>query len=194
MNIGIDIDGCLMDDDTYRLDTMSKYCFENNLNDIDYPYNYERKCNFPSVEVKEDYRSQYYFEYVKNAPARVYAKEVIKLLRDRGHKIIIITGRYKTTEDSKMGKQMRNDTVNWLNKNEIYFDEICYAKMPKTKEVQENNIDIMIDDSPEIIGELVKYTKVLCFDNRYNRDINYVNMTRVFSWYDIYSKISKGNF
>lgn len=33
--------GCLMDDDTYRLNTMSKYCFENNLNDIDYPYNYE---------------------------------------------------------------------------------------------------------------------------------------------------------
>lgn len=124
----------------------------------------------------------------------MYAKEVIMRLHSDGHKIIIITGRYKTTEDSKMGKQMRNDTVELLNKNEIYFDEICYAKMPKTKEVQENNIDIMIDDSPEIIGELVKHTKVLCFDNRYNRDINYVNMTRVFSWYDIYSKISKGKF
>lgn len=29
MIIGIDIDGVLIDDDTYRLDTISKYCYEN---------------------------------------------------------------------------------------------------------------------------------------------------------------------
>ena len=44
MNIGIDIDGVLVDDDTYRLDTMAKFCFENNLSNIDYPYKYESKC------------------------------------------------------------------------------------------------------------------------------------------------------
>ena len=44
MNIGIDIDGVLIDDDTYRLDTITKYCYENNLPDLDKPYNYESKC------------------------------------------------------------------------------------------------------------------------------------------------------
>lgn len=188
MNIGIDIDGVLADDDTYRLDTMSKYCYENNIPDLDYPYKYENKCNW-SEEVLDDYRNKYYFEYIKNVPARRYASEVIKKLHDEGNKIIIITGRYKTQENSEIGKQMRNDTFNWLNKNKIVFDEICYVHSPKVKEIQEKNIDIMIDDSPEVLPEVVKYTKVLCFDNRYNVNLQYDNMIRVFSWYDIYRKI-----
>lgn len=190
MNIGIDIDGVLVDDDTYRLDTITKYCYENNLPDLDNPYKYESKCDW-SNEIKEDYRQRYYFEYVKNMPARAFASEVIKKLHDEGNKIIIITGRYKTQENSSIGEQMRKDTVQWLNKNNIIYDEICYAHCPKTKEIEEKNIDIMIDDSPEILSEIVKITKVLCFDNRYNRDLIYNNMTRVFSWYDIYRKINQ---
>lgn len=61
MNIGIHIDGVLMDDDTYRLDTITKYCYENNLPDLDNPYKYEIKCNW-SNEIKEDYRQKYYFK------------------------------------------------------------------------------------------------------------------------------------
>lgn len=190
MNIGIDMDGVLIDDDAYRLDTMAKYCYENNLPSIDYPYKYENKCDW-SVDIIEDYRKKYFFEYIKNAQARSYAAEVIKKLHDDGNKIIIITGRYKTKEDSNIGQQMREDTENWLNKNGIVYDEICYAKCPKTKEVLENNIDVMIDDSPEVIAEIVKITKVLCYDNRYNRDLQYNNMIRVFSWYDIYGKIQQ---
>lgn len=189
MNIGIDIDGVLMDDDTYRLDTMTKYCYENNLGTLDNPYKYESKCNW-SEEIKEDYRQKYFFEYIKDMPARMFASEVIQKLHDEGNKIIIITGRYKTQEDSKIGEQMRNYTVNWLNKNKIFYDEICYAHCPKTKEIQEKNIDIMIDDSPEILKEIVKYTQVLCFDNRYNTNLQYDNMIRVFSWYDVYRAIN----
>lgn len=190
MNIGIDIDGVLMDDDTYRLDTMAKHCYDNNLSGIDYPYNYEHKCNW-SKNIKEDYRKKYYFEYVKNAPVRMYAAEVIKKLHEENNRIIIITGRYKTQEDSSIGQQMREDTINWLNKNNIYYDEICFAHCPKTNEILAHNIDIMIDDSPEILPEIVKVTKVLCYDNRYNRELQYENMTRVFSWYDIYMRIKQ---
>ncbi len=190
MNIGIDIDGVLLDDDTYRLDTMTKYCYENNLPDLDYPYEYESKCNW-TKEIKEDYRQKYYFNYVQNMPAKYYASEVIKKLHDDGHKIIIITGRYKTQEDSSLGEQMRKYTIDWLNKNNIIYDEICFVHCPKTKEIKEKNIDIMIDDSPEILPEIVKVTKALCFDNRYNRDLTLNNMTRVFSWYDIYRKIKQ---
>ena len=35
MKIGIDIDGVLMDDDTYRLDTITKYCYENTDNKVE---------------------------------------------------------------------------------------------------------------------------------------------------------------
>ena len=190
MNIGIDIDGVLMDDDTYRLDTMTKYCYENNIGNLDNPYKYESKCIW-NEEIKEDYRQKYYFEYVKNIPAKMYAAEVIEKLHNEGNKIIIITGRYKTQEDSEIGQKMRNYTVNWLKNNNIIYDEICYAHCPKIEEVKENNIDVMIDDNPEVVKEIVKYTKVLCFDNRYNTKVQYDNMTRVFSWYDIYMKINE---
>lgn len=190
MNIGIDIDGVLMDDDTYRIDTMTKYCYENNLGNLDNPYKYESKCNW-SEEIKEDYRQKYYFEYVKNMPAKKFAAEIIEKLHNEGNKIVIITGRYKTQEDSKIGQRMRDYTVQWLKNNNIIYDEICYAHCPKTKEIQEKYIDLMIDDSPEILKEIIKYTKVLCFDNRYNMNLQYDNMIRVYSWYDIYIKIKE---
>ena len=174
MIIGIDIDGVLIDDDTYRLDNMAKYCYENELPNI-----------------YEDYRKKYFFNYIKTAPVRAYASEIIKKLHDEGHKIIIITGRYKTQEDSELGNQMRQDTVNWLNSNNIIYDKICYAHFPKNKEVIENNIDIMIDDAPGVISEIAKFATAFCFDNRYNRDLNVKNMVRVFSWYDIYRKIKE---
>ena len=106
MIIGIDIDGVLIDDDTYRLDNMAKYCYENELPNIDNPYSYEKKCNWTS-DIYEDYRKKYFFNYIKTAPVRAYASEIIKKLHDEGHKIIIITGRYKTQEDSELGNQMR---------------------------------------------------------------------------------------
>ncbi len=190
MNIGIDIDGVLVDDDTYRLDTMTKYCFENNLPNIDYPYKYESKCDW-THDITEDYRQKYYFDYLQNMPAKSYAAEVIEKLHDDGNKIIIITGRYKTQEDSSLGEQMRKYTTNWLNKNHIVYDEVCFAHCPKIKEIKEKSIDIMIDDSPEILPEIVKVTKALCFDNRYNIDLTLNNMIRVFSWYDIYRKIKQ---
>ena len=190
MIIGIDIDGVLIDDDTYRLDCMEKYCYENGLPTLNNPYAYENKANW-SEDIIEDYRKKYFFNYIKDAPVKKFASEIIDKLRDDGNKIVIVTGRYKTTENSDIGEQMRNDTVNWLKKNNINYDEICYARSPKAKEVKENNIDVMIDDSPEVLKELVKVTKVLCFDNRYNKDLDYNNMTRVFSWYDIYRKIKE---
>ena len=61
MIIGIDIDGVLIDDDTYRLDYMTKYCYENHLPDLDNPYAYEQKCNWDE-EILEDYRNKYFFD------------------------------------------------------------------------------------------------------------------------------------
>lgn len=55
----------------------------------------------------------------------------------------------------------------------------------------ENKIDIMIEDSPTTVNELVKIVKVLYYDTRYNRNIENENIIRVYSWYDIYMKINE---
>ena len=189
MNIGIDIDGVLINDDDYILDFTSKYCYEHNLKGFDNANLYEyRKLNWDKNTIN-DYRKEYFLNYVKNEPARKFASEVIKKLRDDGNKIFIISARYKTAENGKINNEdIKQCTLEWLRKNHIEYYKIIFTKPPKVNEVLENKIDILIEDSPTTINELVK---VLYYDTRYNRDIENENITRVYSWYDIYMKINE---
>ncbi len=190
MNIGIDIDGVLTNDDDYILDFTSKYCYENNLNGFDNANLYEyRKLNWDKKTINS-YREEYFLNYVKNEPTRKFASEVIQKLRADGNKIFIISARHKTAENGTInGESVKECTLDWLLQNNIEYDKIIFTKPPKIKEILENKIDVMIEDSPTTIDELVKVVKVLYYDTRYNRDINHDNITRVYSWYDIYMKI-----
>ena len=188
MNIGIDIDGVLTNDDDYTMDTTSKYVFEHNLEGFEDPYRYEyRKFNW-TKEILDDYRKQYFWNYIENEPARKYASEVIRKLKEEGNHIYIITSRHNTMKDTEEGEKTRKITKEWLKENNILYDEL-YFSPDKTKEIDSLKIDIMIEDSPETIPTFVKHTHVFCYDCRYNRDMKLDNMTRVFSWYDIYMKI-----
>ena len=78
-----------------------------------------------------------------------------------------------------------------IYKENIVYDKLLFAKVPKIKEINENKIDIMFEDSPSTIEAINKIVKVLCYDNRYNRDLKLDNVTRVYSWYDIYNKMNR---
>ena len=192
MNIGIDIDGVLTNDDDYILDFTSKYCYEHDLKGFDNANLYEyRKLNWDENTIN-NYRKEFFLNYIKNEPARKFASEVIKKLRDEGNKIFIISARYKTAENGKINNEnIRECTLDWLIKNNIEYDKIIFTKPPKVNEILENKIDIMIEDSPTTINELVKVVKVLYYDTRYNRSIEHEHITRVYSWYDIYMKINE---
>ena len=190
MNIGIDIDGVLTNDDEYILDFASKYCYENNLQGFENANLYEyRKLNWDESTIN-NYRNEYFLNYVKNEPARKFASEVIKKLRNDENKIFIISARHKTAENGMIGNDnIKESTLDWLRRNKIEYDKIIFTKPPKVNEILENKIDIMIEDSPTTINELVKVVKVLYYDTRYNRNIKHENIIRVYSWYDIYMKI-----
>lgn len=193
MRIGIDIDGVLTNDDDYILDHVSKYAYENNIDGIINGYGYEyEKLNWDEDTILK-YREKYFYEYVDNEPARRYSGEVINKLRKDGHEIFIITGRYKSFEDSNEGKIMREKIRKFLKNNNIPYDKLIFAEVPKIKELKENKIDIMIEDSPTTIPLINDIVHVFCYDVRYNKDVNVDNMTRVFSWYDIYMKIKNMN-
>lgn len=192
MIIGIDIDGVIMDDDTYRLAHMSKFCYEHNLPPLEYPYGYENKGNW-DMKTKQLYRDEYFLDYVKNGPAHMFAAEITKKLHNEGHTLVIITSRHKTNQNTPEGEQMRKDTIDWLQRHQIVYDKICFAIWPKIDDIVENKVDIMIEDCVEAICAQSPYTKHLCYDTRYNRDFKHKNMTRVFSWYDIYRNIQEMN-
>ncbi len=189
MRIGIDIDGVLTNDDDYILDCTSKYCYEKGLNSFVNPYAYEyNKFNWDSKMI-DDYRQKYFDEYVDNEPIRKFSNEVIRKLKSDGHEIFIITGRYLSHDDNLEGENMRKRIKIWLDKNGIIYDKLIFAEAPKIPEIKENHIDIMIEDSPTTIPLIKDIVKVFCYDTRYNRNLSYDNVTRVFSWYDIYTKI-----
>lgn len=189
MKIGIDIDGVLTNDDEYILSYTSKYCYENNIEGFVNPYSYEYNKLGWSKEIINDFRNEYFDEYVDNEPPRKFASEVIKKLKEDGNQIFIITARHKVNDNSEAGDDMRNRIKKWLDKNEILYDKLIFAKVPKIKEIKENEIDIMIEDSPSTISDIKDIVKVFCFDNRYNQNLKFDNITRVFSWYDIYRKV-----
>ena len=190
MNIGVDIDGVLTNDDDYIMDTATKYIFEHKLESFEDPYRYEyRKFNW-TREILDDYRKEYFWDYIENEPARKYASEIIKKLKEEGNHIYIITSRHNTTKNTEEGEKTRTIVRKWLKDNDILYDEL-YFSPDKTREIDALKIDIMIEDSPDTIPTFVKHTHVFCYDCRYNQNLNLENMTRVFRWYDIYRKIQR---
>lgn len=191
MRIGIDIDGVLTNDDDFIIACTSKFCYENNLDFFKNPYAYEYEKFDWDEDTINNYRNLYFDDYVDNEPVRKFASEVIKKLKDEGHKIYIITARHKSHDDTPDGENMRQRIKKWLDMNEILYDKLIYARAPKTNELVENKIDLMIEDSPNMIPVMKDVVDVFCYDTRYNQEIKYDNVTRVYSWYDIYKKINE---
>ena len=195
MNIGIDFDGVLTNDEEYIMATLYKYCVEHNLEMPTDNLGYEfRKKECWSMEDVEKYREEYFDFYAENYPPRLFAKEVIDKLRQLGHKVILITGRNNTYLDTPKGELRRGQIYQWLENNDIVLDKVVFAISPKIEALKENEIDVMIEDSPLSIPKINNIVKVLCFDDRYNQHINLENVTRVYCWYDIYDKIANNKF
>lgn len=59
------------------------------------------------------------------------ASDFIKRLRQSGHYVIIQTARNMATCESNLGKVMKNvgkTTLEWLEQNEVEYDEIYFGK------------------------------------------------------------------
>ncbi len=195
MRIGIDIDGVLTDLDSFQFDFFSKFCVENKI-----PYNiktskYDISKSFGLGDAEENKFWDIYLDYyAKQERARRFASEVIKKLKEEGHEVYIITARWLTNRDDALGENMRNTVKKWLDENDIVYDKLIFSKAKKEKkidEIRENNIDVMIEDSPSNINELSKIIPVVCFDASYNKKCKGENIHRCFSWYDVYNKINQ---
>ena len=57
----------------------------------------------------------------------------------------------------------------------------------------ENNVDIMIEDTPSNIQNISTKIKVIKFDCQYNKQILGANVVTAYSWYHIYDIIEKVN-
>ena len=196
MNIGIDIDGVLQNVYKFSTEEGSKYCEQNNKRSLINPYNNETPEMFGwDEETDTDFWVKNIFEYAKFGEAITKASENLRKLKNDGHKLCIITARWLASGEKNslfngnVGEKMRNTVKQWLAKNNIIYDNIIFSEEDKSSHIIENNIDIMIEDSPNNLEQLSRITKMICVDWPYNRDIKGENIYRCYNWDEIYEKI-----
>ena len=191
MKIGIDIDGVLVDIARFTIDYGTKFRYDNDIctSVIDNEYD-EGKALGLTPEQTEQFWNQYLGFYATKYPARNFASEVIQKLK-QSHEIYIITARNEEGLPPETYGQMQGMVKEWLIDNKIEYDKLIFTTGSKLPYCLENEIDVMIEDSPNNILDISSKVPVLCFDNPYNKKIEGNNITRVYSWYDILSKIEQ---
>lgn len=194
MRIGVDIDGVLNDIGQWHYSCGFKFCMDNNINRGFNPYEYFMEKQFFLTD-KENYKfwREYIFDLMVSIPTRPYAAKIINLLREKGHEIIILSARDNRYLTNQYANTMNFYIEQWLIKNNIEYDEILTGPGNKKDKCLENKIDIMIEDKKENVLEISRHIPVLCFDAPYNKDITNQNITRVFSWYQIYKYFQDNN-
>ncbi len=193
MNIGIDIDGVLTNIAEFALEKGLEFCKETGKGKLIKMSSYDTKEAFGwDQETDDAFWKKYLFLYAEENPVIDKAPENIKKLKEDGHKLYIITARGLAGPDVKnieIRDKMRNTVKNWLDKNDIVYDDLIFTTEDKSQAIRDKKIDIMIDDSPYNLRDLSKITKMICYDWPYNRDVNNENIYRCYNWDEIYKYI-----
>lgn len=175
MNIAIDIDDTLTESFDYFLPFVAEYFGVDAgvLRDKNISYS-----NLPEEWKKDEinFCKTYFDHVVADTPFKPDAAWGIAKLRERGHKIIIITGRtdafytdpYKTTAE-----ELRNGGI-------IYDKLIC--TLAKAGSCTEENISLLIDDLPTNCTSVVnRGIPAIVFTSKANRNEN-TELLRVANW------------
>ena len=189
MRIGIDIDNVISNFNEEVLKEYIKHDKElRNAGIVNEKAEYIRRGMF---DWTKDEEINFYLNNIeriaKSLKVKDGAKEYIDKLHKDGHFICIITGR-----DNGEYKEPYNMTKEWLDDNDIYYDNLiltdAYDKHAKTKKCVEYNIDIMIDDSVSICQDCIDNgITTLLMDTPYNK---YANIQRVKNLKEFYAYIS----
>ena len=103
----------------------------------------------------------------------------INLLRFAGHEIVILTQRANWKHFNSLTRvKVIQETVQWLENNNISFDDLCFVNDKTTVDV-----DILIDDGPHHIEAYQKLGKdIIIFDYPCNRHFKGL---RVKTWVEV---------
>lgn len=186
MKIGIDIDGVIYNTENafrckaelYDLLELHKNGQINNEFWAQHRYDWTQ-------EQQEEFKEKYFVEISKEAILNPGVKEVVKLLQKDGHELIIVTAR------GGMLKEMWTMMQEKLQKEDLNFTKCYWAIDDKVEVCKNENIDVMIDDSPIICKQLKEnHIKTLYFrdvnrekieENEYLKEVN--------NWGEIYRYI-----
>ena len=191
MRIGIDLDGVVIDSEatfrTYEEIFDIDYLKGNNLIDRKEP-KFQQRYNWTSEEEKE-FINKFFLTASSESGLMSGFLAVYGLLKKEGHEFVVITAR------GGYIKEMKDDAINLLNKNNIEFDKYYWKTSDKLEACIKENVDIMIDDDYRVIKNLADNNiKTLYFkdtnllkleENDYIKEVN--------NWGDIYRYIKENS-
>ncbi len=185
MTIGIDLDGVLFDSESYYRSYAELFDIKLNRKGS---YNeseliIEEKYNW-SAEEFQQFISECMKQITREAPLKPYAREVINLLKERGHRLVIVSAR------GDYGEWEIEATYERLKKEGLTFDDIFLNQSNKAIKCMEEKVDVMIDDSFKNVN-LVAQNGIKCL---YFRELpspraSSEKITEVYSWGEAYRKI-----
>ena len=187
MRIGVDIDGVLNDIGQWHYSCGFKFCIDNHIQRGFHPHEYMIEKQFELTD-EENYKfwREYIFDLMVSIPTRPYAGNILKILKEMGHEIVILTARDNRYLTNQYANTMNFYVEEWLHKNNIPYDEIVAGPGKKKDKCIKHKLDIMIEDKASNVLEISNVIPVLCFDAPYNLGIVKNNVHRVYSWYQIY--------
>ena len=195
MNIGIDIDGVLTDLEKAIIDFGTKMSVEEKWPiKIDVSKYWEVEALEWTQEQADKFWNKYLVEYVVESKPRMFSEEIIEMLKKEENNIYIITARNEYGMPPEYYGKMQELTREWLKNQDIKYDKLIFARdSEKLHQCIENNVEIMIEDSPNNIEDISKKIKVIKFDCQYNKQVNGENIITAYSWYHVYDIIKKFN-
>ena len=192
MRIGIDIDDTIADTYEVMFAYAQKYTI-NELgrsgriqNNVANHHFYAKVMHNWNEKEESDFWDEYY-EKIKHVKPFTLAVEVLKKLKEEGNKIVLITARWPAKNFD-----IRKLTLEWLKNNEIPYDEIAIISDGKAQVALDKKLDLFIDDSFKNCTEVAQVgVKTYLMNTRTNQGLESENITRVYSWPDIYDRIKK---
>jgi len=193
MNIGIDIDNTITEVQEELNNAAYEYAVKlgKNINNAENPLEdiknngdvYKKKFEFNYEELKY-FLKNIQEEITNKAKPRVDSVEIIKKLREDGHKIFIITAR-----DSEFHDDPYILSKKWLDKNNIEYDKLIVNAREKGIVCKNENIDVFIDDQLNNCLDVSKEgIKVIRISNENSNNKNIVDLS---SWSKIYEVIGE---
>ena len=192
MIIGIDIDDTLTDIRDEVGAAALKYAQSLNKDIDESKVVWDKNNNGCSFKERYNLNKEellYFFRNIqenitKKAKPREGVVEVIKKLREDGHKIYIITAR-----DSEFHEDPFELSKVWLDKNNIEYDKLIVNARDKAKVCREQNVDAFIDDKLsnclEISNENIITIRITNYIDEHQEIVNKKN------WKEIYEYIKQ---
>jgi len=193
MNIGIDIDDTISNTYEYLFPYAQKYTIQElgkeikNVNRNAITHMYTTTFHNWNEEEERNFFKKYYEKILKEVQPRKYAAEVIKQWKKQGHKIYLITARFRFDTFN-----VEEETKKWLEENGIVYDELIINAEDKVKVAQNKKINVFIDDSIKNCRDMAESgIRTFIMDTIINFKFEDEKITRVYSWPHLYQQITK---